>query len=218
MSIGNATLAGLAGDPCDINGSYRNGASAVQVKALCLAQGVPSALINTYTYGSPSVQGTTGSNATLTPEKANTWSIGAVIAPNFNNSIFRNFQFSVDYYNIKVSNAIGSLFLTDILPRCFNSDGVSNPTYSATNAYCLRVQRDAAGGAITSSQQGFFNFATYTVSGIDTQINWRFGLDALGMSPQAGKLSINSVISYLKNYKVAGLLLTYAQLCRQRGL
>ena len=206
VSIGNATLTGLAGDPCDINSSYRNGSSAAQVKTLCSAQGVPAALINSYTYGSPSVQGTSGSNVTLTPEKANTWSVGVVIAPDFNNSMFRNFQISVDYYNIKIANAIGSLNLTDILPRCFNSDGVSNPTYSSTNAYCLRVQRDASGGAITSSQQGLFNFATYTVSGIDTQINWRFGLDALGMSSKSGKIAINSVISYLKNYKVAGLL------------
>ncbi|MEY2943652.1 MAG: hypothetical protein RLY97_1666 [Pseudomonadota bacterium] len=202
VSIGNSTLAGLAGDPCDINSSYRNGANAASVKTLCLAQGVPAALINTYTYGSPSVQGTSGSNATLTPEKANTWSVGVVIAPKFSGSMFRNFQISVDYYNIKISNAVGSLNLTDILPRCFNSDGVSNTGYSVSNAYCQRIQRDVSGGAITSSQQGLFNFATYTVSGIDTQLNWKFGL---GESPKSGKIAINSVISYLKNYKVAGL-------------
>ncbi len=206
VPINNASLTGLGGDPCDINGSYRNGANAAQVKTLCLAQGVPSALIGSYTYGSSSVQGTTGSNATLTPEKANTYSIGVVIAPSFNSSMFRNFQVSVDYYHIKIADAVGTLNLTDILPRCFNSDGVSNPTYSSTNAYCLRIQRDPSGGAITSSQQGLFNFATYTVSGIDTQVNWRFGLDALGASPRAGKIAINSIVSYLKDYKVAGLL------------
>ncbi len=206
VTIGNATLAGLAGDPCDVNSSYRNGANAAQVRTLCLAQGVPAALINSYTYGSPSVQGTSGSNATLTPEKANTWSIGVVLAPDFNNSMFRNLQFTVDYYNIKITNAIGTLNLTDILPRCFNSDGVSNTGYSSTNAYCRRVQRDPAGGAITSSQQGLFNYTTYTVSGVDTQLNWRFGLDALGAPPTAGKVAINAIISYLKDYTVAGLL------------
>ncbi|MDE2435206.1 MAG: TonB-dependent receptor [Sphingomonadales bacterium] len=202
VSIGNTPN---AGDPCDVASNFRTGANAAQVKTLCLAQGVPSALIDSYSYGSNSVQGTTGSNTTLTPEKANTWSIGAVISPEFNSSMFRNLQISVDYYNIKISNAIGSLNLTDILPRCFNSDGVSNPTYSSTNAYCLRIQRDASSGVITSSQQGLFNFATYTVSGIDTQFNWSFGLDALGASSKAGKIAFNSVVSYLKNYKVAGL-------------
>ena len=47
---------------------------------------------------------------------------------------------------------------------------------------------------------------TYTVSGADAQLNWRFGLDALGMSPGAGTIGLNSLVSYLKNYKVAGLL------------
>jgi len=202
LNIGNAPT---AGDPCDVGSTFRTGANGASVKTLCLAQGVPSALINSYTYGSPSVQGTDGSNALLTPEKANTWSVGVVIAPRSSSPMFRNFQLSVDYYNIKISDAIGSLSLTSILPRCYNSDGISNPTYSASNAYCQRIQRDAATGTIVSSQQGLFNFAKYTVSGIDTQINWSFGLDALGMSPGAGKLSLNSVISYLKDYKVAGL-------------
>lgn len=202
LNIGNSPT---AGDPCDVSSTFRTGSNATQVKALCLAQGVPSALISSYSYGSPSVQGSDGSNASLTPEKANTWSVGVVIAPRASNPMFRNFQFSVDYYNIKITNAIGSLALTSILPRCFNSDGISNPSYSASNAYCQRIQRDTATGTIVSSQQGLFNFATYTVSGIDTQINWSFGLDALGMSPHAGKLAINSVVSYLQNYKVAGL-------------
>ncbi len=205
VPIGSATATGLAGDPCDVNSSYRKGTNATQVLALCTAQGVPSGLITSFAYGSPSVTGTTGSNRTLTPEKANTWSIGAVIAPKLSNAMFHNFQFSVDYYNIKIANAIGTLNLTDILPRCFNSDGVSNPTYAATNAYCTRVQRDSATGVITSSQQGNFNFATYTVSGIDTAINWSFGLDALGASPKAGRIAINTVVSYLKDYKVSGL-------------
>ena len=202
LNIGNAPK---AGDPCDISSTFRTGANAAQVRTLCLAQGVPAALISSYTYGSPSVQGTDGSNAKLTPENADTWSVGAVITPRLDNELFHNLQFSVDYYNIEITDAIGSLALTSILPRCFNSDGASNPSYSASNAYCQRIQRDASTGAITSSQQGLFNFATYTVSGIDTQINWRFGLDALGASPEFGRITINSVTSYLKDYKVAGL-------------
>jgi iron complex outermembrane receptor protein len=202
LNIGNAPS---AGDPCDVSSTFRTGANAAQVRTLCLAQGVPSALLASYTYGSPSVQGSDGSNTALTPEKANTWSIGAVIAPRFENALFSNLQVSIDYYNIEITDAIGSLALTSILPRCFNSDGVSNPSYSPTNSYCQRIQRDAATGAITSSQQGLFNFATYTVSGVDTQFNWSFGLNALGASPEAGRLAINSVVSYLKDYKVAGL-------------
>jgi len=62
----------------------------------------------------------------------------------------RKFQVSVDYYHISISNAVGSLSLTDILPRCFNSDGISNPTFSAANIYCQQIVRDRNTG--TSSR------------------------------------------------------------------
>jgi len=195
-----------AGDPCAVGSSFRTGANSTQVLALCAAEGIPASILPTYTYGVTSVQGTSGSNPNLTPEQAHTWSIGAVVTPTLSTPLFQTLQISVDYYNIQVNNAIGSLSLTDILPRCFNSDGVSNPGYSVTNAYCQRIQRDPLTGVISSGQEGLFNFATYRLDGIDTQFNWRFGLDALGLPSNAGRIDVNSVVSYLKNYDVAGLL------------
>ena len=195
-----------AGDPCAVGSVFRTGANASQVQALCIAQGVPANLYPTYTYGVFSVLGSDGSNPNLTPEKASTYSFGAVISPRFAGALFQHLNLSVDYYNIRIKNAIGSLLLTDILPRCFNSDGASNPTYSLANPYCQRITRDPATGTIALGRQGLFNFATYSVDGIDAQLNWRFGLDALGMSPSAGSLSLDTVVSYLRHYRVAGLL------------
>jgi len=195
-----------AGDPCAVGSSFRSGANAAQVQALCIAQGIPAAIYPTYTYGVTSVQGSDGSNPKLKPEKADTYSIGAVITPKFDSALLHNFQVSVDYYSIKIAGAIGSLLLTDILPRCYNSDGASNPTYSAANPYCQRITRDPLTGAIVLGQQGLFNFATYTVRGIDTQINWHTGLDAFGLPDTAGAFDFGTVVSYIKDYKVAGLL------------
>lgn len=194
-----------AGDPCSITSTLRNGPNASQVTQLCVAQGVPQSLISSYTYGSVSAGGSSGSNSLLTPENAKTWSVGAVITPRFASPLFNRLQLSVDYYNISVSDAIGSLNATDILPRCFNSDGASNPNYSLTNSYCARITRDSATGTITNIGAGKFNFATYKVSGIDTQIAWRIGLDAFGASAKAGTIDFNSIISYVDGYKVAGL-------------
>src|SRR3546814_20457952 len=59
---------------------------------------------------------------------------------------------------------------------------------------------------IALGQQGLFNFATYTVAGIDTQFTWGFGLEALGMSPSAGALEFSTTASSLRQSKVAGLL------------
>ncbi|NNM78542.1 TonB-dependent receptor [Sphingomonas sp. ID1715] len=195
-----------AGDPCAVGSIYRTGANAAKVQALCLAQGIPSAIFPTYTYGISTVPGQDGSNRNLTPEKAKTYSFGVVLSPKFNSSLFNRVNLSVDYYHIKIRNAIGSLLLSDILPRCFNSDGVSNPTYSLSNAYCDRITRDPLTGQISLGRQGLFNFATYTVAGVDTQFSWHFDLDAIGLPGDAGFLELNSTASYTQKYKVAGLL------------
>lgn len=195
-----------AGDPCAVGSVYRTGSSAAQVQALCLAQGVPSALFPTYSYGISTVPGQDGSNASLTPERAKTYSFGAVLTPRFNSPWLDRVHLSVDYYNIRIENAIGSLLLSDILPRCFNSDGISNATFSVNNAYCQRISRDPLTGQISLGKQGLFNFATYTVAGIDTQFSWRMSLEALGMSANSGTLELSTTASYLKEYTVAGLL------------
>lgn len=210
VSTGNLNIGTTpnAGDPCDVNSVFRApaNANAAKVQTLCAAQGVPAAILPTFSYGSVSVAGSDGSNSKLTPETAKTWSIGVVLAPKFDSPLVENIQLSVDYYNISITNAVGSLQLTDILPRCFNSDGVSNPTYSASNAYCQRIGRDPLTGDIIRGQQGLFNFGAYSLDGVDTQLNWVVGLDALGASHNAGKLAVNTVVSYLANYRVAGLL------------
>jgi outer membrane receptor protein involved in Fe transport len=175
------------------------------VAALCQAQGVPSALYPTYTYGVDSVHGTSGGNPGLTPETANTFSVGTVWSPHFDNDLMRKFQVSVDYYNIKIANAVGSLSLTDILPRCFNSDGISNPGYSAANIYCQQITRDRNTGDIVLGHEGLLNLASYKTDGIDTEIDWSFGLDALGMSDRAGTFRLNSLIAYTHTFKVASL-------------
>lgn len=195
-----------AGDPCAVGSIYRTGGSSSQVQALCLAQGIPAAIFPTYTYGISTVPGQDGSNPNLTPERATTYSFGGVLTPRFSSPLFQKLSLSVDYYSIKIKDAIGSLLLSDILPRCFNSDGASNPGFSQSNAYCQRISRDPLTGQISLGQQGLFNFATYTVAGIDTQFNWGFGLDAIGMSPSAGALEFNVTASYLHTYKVTGLL------------
>jgi len=194
-----------AGDPCATGSVFRTGANAAQVAALCQAQGVPAALYPTYTYGVDSVHGTSGGNPSLTPETANTFSIGTVWSPHFDSALMHKFQVSVDYYNIRISNAVGSLSLTDILPRCFNSDGRSNPNYSAANIYCDQIVRDHNTGDIVLGHEGLLNLASYKTDGIDTEVDWSFGLDALGFSERAGTFRLNSLIAYTHTFKVASL-------------
>src|SRR5450631_1435547 len=194
-----------AGDPCATGSVFRTGANSAQVAALCQAQGIPSALYPNYTYGVDSVHGTSGGNPNLTPETANTYSIGTVWSPHFSSDLMHKFQVTVDYYHIAISNAVGSLALTDILPRCFNSDGISNPTYSTSNVYCQQITRDHNTGDIVLGHEGLLNLASYKTDGIDTQIDWSFGLGALGLSDSAGTFRLNSMIGYTHTFDVSAL-------------
>jgi iron complex outermembrane receptor protein len=194
-----------AGDPCATGSVFRTGANAAQVAALCQAQGIPAALFPTYTYGVDSVHGASGGNPALTPETANTFSVGTVWTPHFDSPLMHKFQVSVDYYNISIGNAVGSLSLTDILPRCFNSDGISNPSYSANNVYCQQITRDHNTGDIVFGHEGLLNLASYKTDGIDTELDWSFGLDALGLSDRAGAFRFSSLIAYTHKFDVASL-------------
>ncbi len=194
-----------AGDPCATGSSFRTGPTAAQVAQLCQAQGLPAALYPTYTYGVDSVHGTSGGNPNLTPETADTYSVGTVWNPRFSSDLMHKFQVSVDYYHISISNAVGSLSLTDILPRCFNSDGVSNPNFSVANIYCQQIVRDHNTGDIVLGHEGLLNLASYKTDGIDTEVDWSFGLDALGLPAGAGTFSLNSMIAYIHTFKVASL-------------
>jgi len=194
-----------SGDPCDSRSVYRTGANASQVQALCLAQGVPSALYPTFVYTNDTVFGSSGGNPNLTPENADSYTIGAVYTPRFDSLLFQSLNMSIDYYNISISDAIGNLALTTIIPRCFNSDGVSNPTYSNSNVFCQQFTRDNSSGAISFAREGSLNIATYETSGIDTQLDWGFPLEALGLSQNAGSVRLHTVVTYLVGFKVASL-------------
>ena len=60
-------------------------------------------------------------------EEAKTWTLGVV----FNGpGSLENLTASVDFYNIEITDAIATLDATFVYSKCFNADGVSNPTYS----------------------------------------------------------------------------------------
>jgi outer membrane receptor protein involved in Fe transport len=194
-----------AGDPCAVGSSFRAGPNAAQVATLCQGQGIPAALYPNFTYGVDSVHGTSGGNPGLTPERASTFSVGTVWNPQFDSDLMHGFLASIDYYNIKITNAVGSLALTDILPRCFNSDGVSNPTYSTANIYCAQIKRDSNTGDIVLAREGLLNLASYKTDGIDAEVDWSFGLGAVGLSDRAGRVTFNSLVSYVHSFDVAAL-------------
>lgn len=189
----------FAGDPCDVRTVFRTGSDAAQVAQLCQAQGVPAALLPSFTLGSASTRNQDGSNPDLEPEKANSWTLGFVVTPD-SGDFLSGLQASVDYYNIKIKDAVGILDNREILTRCFNSDGVSNPDFSVDNPFCRRIQRDTSTGGISLIESGRFNFQTLKTSGVDFQLNYQFDLTG------ASSLRVDTNFTWLDKFEVAGLL------------
>src|SRR3989440_149175 len=66
--IAFGTPPAAVGDPCDIRSSARTGANGANVRALCLAQGIPAAVIDNYTFPTTATAGDTRGNPDLQPE------------------------------------------------------------------------------------------------------------------------------------------------------
>ncbi len=194
LSVNNLGISG--GDPCNATGTFRTGANATQVQALCAAQSPAAGAAGFSGTSTPPIQ--TGGNSLLQPERAKTWTVGAVLSP------FAGFHLSVDYYNIDITGAISSLGSGQIIAGCYGA--ALNPTFSVTNAFCQRIKRDAGGGSITLLTSGLFNYNSIKLDGVDAQIDYQFGLDSLGMGSNSGRLQIGSVVSYLSRYDVTDAL------------
>ncbi|WP_310532892.1 TonB-dependent receptor, partial [Novosphingobium sp.] len=189
---------GALGDPCDTRSSARTGANAAQVAALCVAQGVPSTVIGTYQFPTTATGSTIAGNTAITPEKATTFNLGFVFTAPRNDGILGDFSVSVDYYNIKIRNVISSVPGGTVLSGCYNLDG-SNSTYALTNANCALITRDTSTGQLLNVALPYRNLGSLKTDGIEVQIHWGIPAPFLG---QSGKLTIDTGIGYLNNYKV----------------
>jgi len=135
-------------------------------------------------------------NPNLQPEVAKTITAGVVVSSPFKDNTFLNrLRLSVDYYQIKVSNAIGQQSPDIVQRQCY--DPAFNPTFDPTNQFCLNSPRNAT-GALGNVVETFVNNGRFRTSGIDAQIDW-----AIPIGP--GSFSINSVFNYLIDFKAAEL-------------
>ncbi|ANY20960.1 Colicin I receptor precursor [Tsuneonella dongtanensis] len=137
-------------------------------------------------YGpSLSYLGTVTGNLNLRPEKADSYSFGAVLTPRF----VPGLSFSADYWRVKVTDAIDSLSADDIVNRCF--EGLAD--------YCAAITPDpnVAGRVLISRSP--FNFASILIRGIDFEAAYRASLGA-------GNLNIRGLATrYLENTVTTGV-------------
>lgn len=193
----------ISEDPCAYNSTYRAGSNAATVRSLCLAQGVPSAIIDSYTYANTQVNALTGGNPDLKEEKADTYSVGLVWTPRLSHPLLERLSLSVDYYSIDIKNAIGTIDASTALDKCYSASG--NPGGSTSNYYCSLFKRNAETGEIDTLTLTNLNLAEYKTAGVDFQVDWGFGLGAVGLDDRYGAIKVNVMGTYLDSFKVQSL-------------
>jgi iron complex outermembrane recepter protein len=194
------------GDPCDALSRLRNPGSnpeAARVRQLCIDTGVAAGVVDIFRFVGSAVPAVATGNTDLIEETADTYTAGVVWQSEFDSPILSRLSTSLDYYDITVEDAIGSITALVGLNRCFNADGSSNPTYDPNNYYCGLTLRNS-NGAIELQSQPTLNLASYKVAGFDLQTDWAVGLADIGLGDH-GALSMNVVVSYLSSYEIQNL-------------
>jgi len=105
-----------------------------------------------------------GANPVLKPEEADTFTVGAVLKPDW---FVRNFTVSVDYFDIKLDGAIATLGSQTIVNRCS----------SGATEFCPYVTRNA-GGFVTEVRDVLNNVNQQKVRGFDIEASYRAELSS----------------------------------------
>jgi outer membrane receptor protein involved in Fe transport len=164
----------------------------------CIAQGLQP---GRRTPKNPAEQynGLLGGNPDLTPEKATTKTVGVVLQPRF----IPRFAFTVDYWNIKLEDAIQGFGADTIVQDC-----IDNTTATSVAASCALIHRNPA-GSLWLSPDGYVvdtptNVGRIKTDGFDFTAAYSHRLGGIG------QLSASFLGTWLKHYEVNnGIAPTY---------
>jgi len=185
------------GDPCDIRSTARTGANGASVRSLCLAQGIPGAVIDTYVFPTTATAGVTQGNTDLQPETADTYNLGLSWTSRSSARLLSGLSASIDYYSIEIKDVISVVPGLSALSKCYNLDG-SNPTYAVDNQFCQLLTRDA-NGLLQLIETPYLNLSGLKTEGVDLQLDWAIELN------DQWTLRFNTAVGYLLDYSVQTL-------------
>jgi len=160
-------------DPCDSDNNPSQGQ-----RDLCIQQGVPAADIGAFQQTSPGVIAVGGGNPGLMEERSNTFTVGAVLRP----PALPGFNLAIDYYSVKIENAIGSIGAQTVLDECFR-------TLDASGQLCGFITR-LSDGQVFQVEASRANIAREQVSGIDVQADYTFDVPGLSLFGDDGTVAL----------------------------
>ena len=162
-----STTFSFADDPCDPQFITKNATRAANCATEFGALGV-----NLGTFSSNVVNATAtglaGGNPNLQNEKANSWTVGAVVRPRW----IPGWTTSFDWVDIHVSNAISQISLTDLMGACYDATNFPN------NQYCPLFTRNAQGQVISFTTPTV-NIGGTSFSGLQINSDYRTGVASL---------------------------------------
>ena len=180
----NTGLTNLGVDPCATNltsgatipGRPAGGPTG-ELRAVCLAQGATLGSINSIPQpNAGQVNATGGGNLNVRPETSDSFTVGAIFQPSF----VPGFTLSVDYYNIKIKDAITAPTPADVIAACFGRDVFNPAAGSSTNPACTTIRRSPADGGLSGDPNAFSglpstisNRGALLTDGIDLILNYR---------------------------------------------
>lgn len=134
------------------------------------------------------ISGFNRGNPNLDEEKSDSYTIGAILNPRSIDAL-RNLTLRVDYYNIKIEDAIVGVPRQFILNKCFEE---------GDQAFCQFIRRRAQATATNSAgslefiDQGSVNGGELATEGLDVTLNYQI--------PMEGTLGLNGAINLRGTY------------------
>ncbi|MBB3909403.1 TonB-dependent receptor plug domain-containing protein [Sphingomonas desiccabilis] len=131
------------------------------------------------------LENTTG-NLELQPEKADSWSVGAIFSPRF----LPGFAFSADYFDISIKEAIGTISADNTAVLCYSQN---------VQSFCDNIIVDPSTGLTQQINLKPINFASQQARGLDIETSYRIGLNEIS-SGLPGTLALRGLVThYIEN-------------------
>jgi outer membrane receptor protein involved in Fe transport len=154
----------------------------------CLIQGLPQDQIGIFEAAAYyPVFNYWGGNPELVPEKGTTWTAGFVSQP----AEWANWMFSIDYFQMEVTDTIGDIF-ADVI--CFDANNTEN-------VFCENLVRDETGN-VAEVWELTSNRGLLETRGVDTQIQYQAGLPGwLALPGSSANLNVQLYWTHLISLK-----------------
>jgi iron complex outermembrane recepter protein len=186
----------------------------LRIASICYADPLVAARVardGSLTLSQPELQGTGGlvggalaGGYDLKQEEATTFTLGFVLNPNWN-SWLEPFVLSVDYFDIEITDAIGTLGRNTSLNRCYGNGDSSVTTFDPNSAFCSNVIRYSVGpflGATDQVNSFSQNLSSIKTTGIDVQASYVLTLnDLFKTATPLGDLALSANYQYLDKYE-----------------